>query len=72
MNVKTHGCKITIILDQKALKSSLKQMTTSLMPAVKPDRIAYAQPLDRSGKIGFSRSNEEVIVVFHQDIGMDL
>jgi hypothetical protein len=55
MNVKARGRKITVILNHKAFKSSLKKMTTSLMAAVKPNGITYTQPLDRPGKVSLSR-----------------
>ncbi len=47
-------------------------MSASLMSSVEPDRIADAQPLDRSGEIGVSGVEKYMKVVLHEDIGMDL
>jgi len=57
MNVKACRSKVTVILNHKALKAPLKQVTSPLVAAVKPNRITYTQPLDRSRKIGFGRPN---------------
>jgi hypothetical protein len=72
MNVKAHGRKVMIILDQKTLETTLKQMAAPLMPSVKPDRITDTKPLNGTGKGRLFRMDQQMKVVLHQNIGMNL
>lgn len=47
MNVKTQGCKVTLILYEKTFKTALEEMPTSKVLTVEPDCVAYSQPLNR-------------------------
>jgi hypothetical protein len=68
----THGCEVSLILYEKALKTALKEMPASVMLTIEPHRVTDTEPLDCTGQIGHPCANEEVIVISQEDIGMHL
>jgi len=61
-----------IILDDEALKTSLKYVATAVMLPVEPDRVTDAKPLQSTGQIGLLGPNQEVKMIWHQNITMNL
>src|SRR5213075_1582987 len=46
-------------------------MTDPMVTAVEPDTVSGMQPLHGAGKIWVRRLHEQMIVIGHQDVGMD-
>jgi hypothetical protein len=65
MDIKAHGFKVTVILNQEALKASLEKMATSPMATIKPDGITDTKPLDSPGKIRLFCVDQEMVMVIH-------
>ena len=72
MDVQNQGGKVSIILDDEALKTSLKYVATTVVLFVEPDRVTDAKPLQSAGQIGLPGPNQEMEMIWHQGIPMDL
>jgi len=72
MDVETHGRKVTVIFYKETLESPLKQMSRALMVSVVPDSITNTKPLNSPGKIGLFCADEQMEMVFHEHIRMNL
>jgi hypothetical protein len=57
---------------QKTLETTLKQMAAPLMPPVEPDRITDTKPLNGTGKARLFLRDQQMKVVLHQNIRMNL
>ena len=47
-------------------------MSASLMPTIEPNGLVDPHPLDGTGEIGILGTDEQMIMIVHQYIGMDL
>src|SRR5512136_907714 len=64
--------QIGIVLNQHAMEAPLEQMAGPSMFQIEAPRVRDAQPLHRGRKIGSKGTEEQMIVVGHQNVSEDL
>ena len=56
---------------QERMKAPLEQVPATLVPAIKPNAIAYVQPLAEAAQVALGRLEEQVLMIVHQHPAMD-
>ena len=71
VDVPRRGQQVHIVLDQLRLEAALEEMTGPAVLVARVEGIGRQQPLHKDGKVSPRRANQEVDVVFHQDVGVE-
>ena len=69
MDIAGQLCQVSIIFNQNTFIPALEQMSLLRMAQIENRCVGGAQPLHRFGEVGSVGSEQQVIVVFHQNEG---
>ena len=64
--------EIVVGIDKDRLVTALKKMSNSFMAAIKIDRIRCVEPLHESAEVCLTGHHNQVEVIIHKDIGVNL